>query len=210
MCTALARSDIEQLLAGELPAKRQAAVRRHLTSCSSCQAVADEISSVAELEAMRQRSRRALPQTSLQPAPRAEPAPTDKHEGKLIDGRYRTTRLLGQGGMGMVFLAEDMRLRRQVAVKLLRADRMDGASRRRFIREARAVAAIDNDHVVRLFSVSDTDDPQPYLVMQFIDGHDLATYLKTGVTDGTSRGGPHRRSSRPGTVGSAPRRIGAS
>ncbi len=87
-------------------------------------------------------------------------------------GDYRVLRLLGAGGMGYVFEAEELTLQRKVALKVLRPDLAeDRSSRERFLREARAAAAINSDHVVTIYYVADA--AVPYLAMQFLEGESL-------------------------------------
>jgi serine/threonine protein kinase len=86
--------------------------------------------------------------------------------------------VVGRGGMGMVLRARDTKLERIVALKVLAAPlAASGAARQRFVREARAAAAIRNDHIVAIHAVCD-DAPVPYLVMEFIDGCNLETLIR--------------------------------
>jgi serine/threonine protein kinase len=88
-------------------------------------------------------------------------------------GGYRVLDRLGKGGMGSVFLAEHPVLGRRVAVKVLSDSlRADPGARRRFVREARAAAALDHPNIVHVFDVNMTHDP-PYLVMEYVDGINL-------------------------------------
>jgi serine/threonine protein kinase len=92
-------------------------------------------------------------------------------------GHYRVLRLLGQGGMGMVFLADDARLQRQVALKVMRPELASNPdSRQRFLREGRAAANIRSDHVVQIYHV-DQEGKLPYLVMELLHGQSLAERL---------------------------------
>ncbi|MCA9107660.1 MAG: protein kinase, partial [Planctomycetales bacterium] len=103
----------------------------------------------------------------------------DAREGDLGQvGEYRLLKLLGRGGMGVVFLAEDTVLRRQVALKLLQpgAARND-AVRDRFMREAQAAAALDHDNIVHVYQVGLAHDA-PYLAMQLLKGETLTSYLR--------------------------------
>lgn len=101
--------------------------------------------------------------------------------GRVIAGRYELATLIGQGGMGQVWTAYDQRLDRRVAVKLLRPDRMAAATqaddmRRRFVRECRVTAQVDHPGLVTVHDAgSDNDDL--YLVMQYVEGADLADHL---------------------------------
>jgi serine/threonine protein kinase len=88
-------------------------------------------------------------------------------------GRYDVERLIGSGGMGVVFKAYDTELNRPVAVKLLAPYlASSGSARNRFAREARAAAAVVDDHVVPIHNV-ETDGEHPFLVMKFIAGGSL-------------------------------------
>ena len=92
----------------------------------------------------------------------------------LGDGRYRLTRRLGAGGMASVWLAEDTRLRRQVAVKVM-ADTLAGDARyrRRFAREARAAASVSHPSLVPVYDYG-SQGPRPFLVMEYVAGGSLA------------------------------------
>jgi tRNA A-37 threonylcarbamoyl transferase component Bud32 len=93
-------------------------------------------------------------------------------------GPYRVVRLLGKGGMGMVFEAEDVHLQRAVALKAMRPDIAQNASaRERFLREARATANIEHDHIVTIYQVGE-DRGVPYLAMQLLKGLSLEDYLR--------------------------------
>jgi hypothetical protein len=94
---------------------------------------------------------------------------------------YEVLEVVGRGGMGMVFRAVDTKLHRVVAIKALSPQLATGsASRVRFVREARAAAAVGHDNIVAIHSVEEAG-PVPYLVMQFIDGPTLQKKLdRTG------------------------------
>ncbi|MCA9136682.1 MAG: protein kinase, partial [Planctomycetales bacterium] len=88
-------------------------------------------------------------------------------------GRYEVERLIGVGGMGVVFKAFDTELNRPVAVKVLAPYLAgNGAARKRFAREARAAAAVVHEHVVAIHNV-ETEGEAPFLVMQFVAGESL-------------------------------------
>jgi len=88
-------------------------------------------------------------------------------------GGYRILDRLGRGGMSHVFLAEHAVLGKRVAVKVLSAGlRADPAARQRFVREARAAAAVDHPNIVHVFDVDMDSDP-PFLVMEYVDGVSL-------------------------------------
>ncbi|MEM9365412.1 MAG: serine/threonine-protein kinase [Planctomycetota bacterium] len=92
-------------------------------------------------------------------------------------GRYEIERLIGSGGMGIVFRAFDTELNRPVAVKILAPYLANSRSaRKRFAREARAAAGIVDEHVVPIFNVESDGEP-PFLVMQYVAGGSLQERL---------------------------------
>src|SRR5215468_2002124 len=97
-------------------------------------------------------------------------------------GHYEVLEVVGRGGMGTVFRAFDTKLHRVVAVKALAPQlATSSAARQRFVREARAAAAVTHDNVIDIHAVEDAG-PVPYLVMQFIDGPTLQKKLdRTGL-----------------------------
>jgi|GEM_PF-3245627 hypothetical protein len=99
-------------------------------------------------------------------------------------GRYEVERLLGAGGMGIVFKAFDTELSRPVAIKLLAPHlAASGAGRKRFSREAKAAAAIVHEHVVPIYNV-ETEHEKPYMVMHFVAGESLQSRLdREGTLD---------------------------
>ncbi len=92
-------------------------------------------------------------------------------------GPYRILKVLGQGGMGVVYLAEDQVLKRPVAIKaMLPGVAAKQVNRQRFLREARAMAKIKNEHVITIYQVDD-DRGVPYLAMEFLEGEPLDVRL---------------------------------
>lgn len=101
--------------------------------------------------------------------------------GEVIAGKYRLDRILGAGGMGMVFAATHMELDRLVAVKFVHGTYTQNPEViARFVREARAVVRIESEHVAKVIDVGHTDSGTPYMVMEFLDGEDLSELLKLG------------------------------
>jgi serine/threonine protein kinase len=97
--------------------------------------------------------------------------------GFFIGGKYKVLELLGAGGMGRVYLCEHSRMGRRVAIKVLPTERAaDETTRRRFMREARAAAALDHPNIVRAHDI-DTDGSgdkaMHFLVMEYVDGSSL-------------------------------------
>jgi serine/threonine-protein kinase len=97
----------------------------------------------------------------------------------LVDGKYRVDFVVGRGGMGAVFRARDLRLERDVAIKVVRADLMgDPESRTRFQREAQIVARLQHPAIVTVFDYGALPDGAAFLVMEFVRGEDLRHLLK--------------------------------
>lgn len=99
--------------------------------------------------------------------------------GLVIHGRYEIEGFVGRGGMGAVVSATHRLLGHRVAIKLL--SRSDGVARERFLREARAVASMRSDHVVRVFDVGSFElggQEIDFLVMELLEGSTLAELLK--------------------------------
>ncbi len=104
-------------------------------------------------------------------------APSQKPGSLGRLGHYEVLEVVGQGGMGVVFRALDDKLQRVVAIKALAPQlAMNSAARQRFVREARAAAAVTHDNVINIHAVEDAG-PVPYMVMQFIDGPTLQQKL---------------------------------
>jgi TolB-like protein len=94
-------------------------------------------------------------------------------------GPYRIVRKLGEGGMGVVYIAEDERLRRAVAIKTMR-DSTDSSTRERLFREARAAASLNHPNVCQLFDIGE-ESGTPFLVMELLEGKSLAERLREGA-----------------------------
>lgn len=93
---------------------------------------------------------------------------------------YRIIRLIGSGGMGEVYLAEDTRLKRQVAIKVLKIESTaDAEKATRFEKEARAASALNHSNILTVFDVGKTDSFR-YMVTEFVDGQTLREYFGHG------------------------------
>jgi serine/threonine protein kinase len=99
--------------------------------------------------------------------------------GRLFADKYRVDGVLGNGGMGMVFAATHLQLETRVAIKLLRADasRTETATAR-LLREARATAKINSENVARVLDIGTVDWGGLYIVMEYLEGDDLAAVLR--------------------------------
>jgi ligand-binding sensor domain-containing protein/tRNA A-37 threonylcarbamoyl transferase component Bud32 len=96
-----------------------------------------------------------------------------------IFDRYRMVRFLGQGGTGIVFQAEDEKLHRRVAVKILRKEIPDDPSQQnRWEREARTIARLHHPGIVSLYDIGELEDGAAFLIMEFLQGVDMSRKLR--------------------------------
>jgi serine/threonine protein kinase len=100
-------------------------------------------------------------------------------EGQILAGKYRVEKVLGSGGMGVVVAAWHLELEQRVAVKFLHPlalERTDTAER--FRREARSAAKIRSEHVARVIDVGIMEGGVPYMVMEYLEGHDISDEMQ--------------------------------
>ena len=122
-------------------------------------------------------------ETSLSSAPPVPSSSSEPSGGRFIPGtvlahRYRVIGLLGRGGMGEVYRAEDLKLGQSVALKWLpRSVEKDPARLQRFMSEVRLSLKVTHPNVCRVFDIGEVDDAH-FLSMEYIDGEDLASLLR--------------------------------
>jgi serine/threonine protein kinase len=116
--------------------------------------------------------------------PEPGPGATDLSSwiGRVIDDRYRIVEVLGEGGMGAVFVADHLRLRKQVALKVIRADfAAHSQAEARFAREALATAQIEHPHVASAIDFGHLPEGGAFLVTQLVRGENLGKRLRRGA-----------------------------
>jgi serine/threonine-protein kinase len=102
--------------------------------------------------------------------------------GDIIDGKYRIVRMIGEGGMGAVYEAENMRIHRKVAIKVLHAGvAQTGEAVSRFEREAQAAGRIGSEHIVEVLDLGNLPSGDRYMVMEFMDGDALSGRIRDRV-----------------------------
>ena len=112
-------------------------------------------------------------------------------------GPYAILADLGHGGMGVVYTAQDPRLKRQVAIKLLPPDlTRDDTAKQRFLEEAQAASALDHPNICTIHEINETGDGQLYLVMAHYEGETLTQRIERGPLDSTMLSTSPRRSAR--------------
>ena len=98
--------------------------------------------------------------------------------GEVLDGKYKITEVLGEGAMGVVYLARDPWLERRVALKLVAPElSADARFRQRFLRESKLAASLEHAHVVPIYEAGEHDGLL-YLAMRYVEGTDLAAVLR--------------------------------
>src|SRR3954471_7195160 len=103
---------------------------------------------------------------------------TQVYAGQILGGKYRIDRVLGAGGMGMVVAATHLQLDERIAIKFLLPEALANPEAvARFGREAKAAVKIRGEHVARVIDVGTFDNGAPYMVMEHLDGRDLAALI---------------------------------
>jgi eukaryotic-like serine/threonine-protein kinase len=188
----LTADEVDAMLAGTLAASAVARAEEHIDGCADCRVLVGQLArdsayaiaheqTAAPSKPSKQEieSGETLAGDSAEAATQRE-GPVVRPSVRLADkiDRYVIDKKLGAGGMGIVYLAEDPELKRKVVLKLLRPE-LDtgGTDRARLLREAQAMAKVSHANVVPIYDVGIHND-QVFLAMEFIDGVDLATWLK--------------------------------
>jgi tRNA A-37 threonylcarbamoyl transferase component Bud32 len=103
--------------------------------------------------------------------------------GTTVGDAYRIVRLIGEGAMGGIYEARQLRLDKRVAIKVLARElAVNGEALLRFHREAEISSQLGHPHIITVFDYGTTDSGQPYLVMEFLEGEDLASRLQRVTT----------------------------
>jgi serine/threonine protein kinase len=127
----------------------------------------------------------------LEPEPLTAPAARLAHPNDLPVGaggwsppthiaHYRVLSKIGEGGMGVVYLAADEKLGRRVALKLMRKDSADPQAAKRLVREARVAAGVSHPLICQVFELGEWND-QPFIAMELVEGESLASRLTKGA-----------------------------
>jgi serine/threonine-protein kinase len=157
-------------------------LEEHVQNCADCRGVLDALVGGERWVGVVRRHLRSEPTESRQGGRRPWEsldflAPSDWPDSLGRLGTYEVKGILGHGGMGIVLKAFDPALSRNVAIKVLAPSLAScGAARRRFLREARAAAAVVHEHVVSVFAVVETAG-LPFLVMEYVPGRSLQERL---------------------------------
>lgn len=187
----LSEQEFIDFAAGRLPGQRFQLLLAHLDDCRRCQQRVEETSrlddpfaaALLHPESGQSDDCEIIAEADCQAAIfHASRSPGNRLDSMVPPieslGPYRLLRPLGRGGMGAVYLAEHIRLRKKCAVKLLPRERgFDADWLQRFDREMQAVASLEHANIVKATDAGDVDGWH-YLVMEFLDGLDLATVVR--------------------------------
>ena len=161
-------------LSGHLDDARVASFRQHIDGCDSCRVLIVEAgrSGSVPMEVAE-----VIHETRVG-QPRGKSLVGRLALGDMLGGKYRIDALLGTGGMGTVLRGTHMELGRSVAIKIMHAELLAASDAgRRFSREARASAAIESHHAVRILDIDRLPTGVPYMVMEYLEGKDLHQVL---------------------------------
>jgi serine/threonine protein kinase len=209
LSTCPADRDLQRLLLGQLPRPEAEPLEVHLAVCARCATLAPALKiEDGLLEAVRTATEAPLEEadkvlvaglarrlkelppphsaaggdTQDIPAPVAAAPPGAAALGCI--GAYRLCQVLGSGGMGVVFQAEDPHLRRFVALKAMKPSlAVSTTARQRFLREAQLTAAVKHDHIVTIHQVGE-ERGVPFLAMELLEGETLEQRLQREQRDG--------------------------
>jgi serine/threonine-protein kinase len=117
----------------------------------------------------------------LKLVPAADTMPPDPLIGKVLDGRYQIEKVLGEGGMGLVYKARHVTLNKPLAIKVLKAEvSKDAEIVQRFRQEAQSATSIGNHHIIDISDFGALPDGSTYFVMEFLDGIPLTNAIVPG------------------------------
>jgi serine/threonine protein kinase len=158
------RRTLETLAVGSLEDTERPAIEEHVLGCSTCRerlaaVIGDSPTSRAEAE------------------PRQDP-PDLPQTDEVLAGKYKVYGVVGRGGMGVILGARHVELGHLVAIKVLRHNGPLSAAR--FLREARTTVQLTSPHVVRVFDYGRLTHGSPFLVMEYLQGEDLAKLVARG------------------------------
>ncbi len=175
------KATLHEYVLGKLTEAESNSITEHLGNCDRCRTELSLLSSHSEPTV--ESPTRPLTERVVAP----EQAPPEPPAGYAIEGE------LARGGMGIIYRAQDLRLFRTVAIKVLRPDLADSpALVQRFLMEAHITARLQHPAVPSIYELGTLPDGRPYLAMRLIEGQTLSRLLRRGDADGESRGGDNQ------------------
>jgi serine/threonine protein kinase len=178
--------DLRSWQAGALPVAVAQALSQHLAHCATCRHLLAGGEPRVPAGATIGDRQSASVEVIIDSEPAARGAslelgflgpPQDEGELGQLD-HFRIHKVIGEGGMGMVFEGEDTRLQRRVAIKVLKPEQaQDDVSQKRFLQEVRAAASLKSDHIVTIYHVGQ-ENGVPYFAMEMLAGESLDRHLR--------------------------------
>jgi eukaryotic-like serine/threonine-protein kinase len=156
---------IAAFAAGTLPRDVSARAMGHITTCDACRIKVSD----ASFDAM---------ETNHEDEDESIKNPEPLNSGAIVAERYRVEGVLGRGGMGTVYSARHVQRGHLVAIKVM--VHTSGSGVARFLREASTCAKLTSEHVARVFDSGRLPSGAPYLVMEYLSGHELAAVIARG------------------------------
>src|SRR3990172_1534674 len=114
------------------------------------------------------------------PTATAPPRPEEINTGTILNAKYRILGKIGSGGMGVVYKAEDLRLKRTVALKFLSSKLTNWEAHERFVHEAQAASELDHPNICTVYEFDETEAGQMYIAMAYYSGESLRDKIKRG------------------------------
>ena len=108
------------------------------------------------------------------------PRPEELNTGTILNAKYRILGKIGSGGMGVVYKAEDLRLKRTVALKFLSSKLTNWEAHERFVHEAQAASELDHPNICTVYEFDETEAGQMYIAMAYYSGESLRDKIKRG------------------------------
>ncbi len=177
--------DLLAFSSGDLSNVARVTLLGHLAECDECRVITSELSkarlgsAATAAHDVEGQVDPAPPVARLEAVAYERPPFLAFAPGEVLAGKFKVVKVLGAGGMGVVIEAEHLLLERRVALKFMGPELMaDPEATARFLREAKAASLIPNEHVVKILDVDSLADGTPYIVMERLYGHDLASVIE--------------------------------
>jgi serine/threonine-protein kinase len=169
----LSEETLFDLARGKLSGERLEATMAHVGGCADCAALLAHAAPALEGAAGGKSAARTAETGRTRPA-----TPAALKVGQEVRGTYRVVRLIGRGGMGVVYEVSHARLHGRYALKLMNLEfAADHAALSRFQREAQVTSSLRHPNIVQVIDFDETEDGQRFLAMEFLDGPTLADHL---------------------------------
>jgi eukaryotic-like serine/threonine-protein kinase len=165
-------------ISGQLSPERVRLLEPHIADCATCQQLIAHVAAGDSTFGETSSGNTTSHMRDRLGERERHSAPSLPESGTVLAGKYRVERLIGRGGMGGVLAATHLGLGQRVAIKVLHLEGKDAVAR--FVREGRTLAQLDSPHIVRVYDDGKLDDGTPFIIMEFLEGSDLAAIAARG------------------------------